>query len=222
MTLYQQTTHDTLVRPGLLFLNWSTIYCRLPGLLPSYIKTDNSAYLPNRVFLALFLLLILLALSRCALRRVRSAPVIVFFVIFSFSSLFPRPDLGAPQKMTDSRGYPALIYFSPPPAVQIDGQAWIFSGPAMTGILIESLRPFKSIGLELQNRLPGDTVRLAVAAFDQGPVRRQLPAAAALEIKLLQPPYKKIKNHYFYQLTMQGTTASGAAVPSWRLRIDAR
>ena len=222
LTLYQQTTHDTLVRPGLLFLNWSTIYCRLPDLLPSYIKTDNSAYLPNYVFLALFLLFIFLALRRCALRRVRSAPVIIFFVIFSFSSLFPRPDLGAPRKMTDSHGYPGLIYFNPQPAAQIDDQTWVFSGPATTAILIESLRPFKSIGLQLQNRLPGETVRLAVAAFDQGAVQRQLPAAAALEIQLQRPPYKKIKNHYFYQLYMRGQTASGATAPSWRLRIDAR
>jgi hypothetical protein len=220
MTLYQPTTHDTLVRPGLLFLNWSNVFCKLPGLLPSYIKTDNHAYLPNYVFLALFLLLISLALTHFDLRRIPGAPLIIFLAVFSFSSLFPRPDLSAPRKLLDNRGYPGFIYFNPQPEVQIDDQTWTFSGSEKYSILIQSRRPFKNIALQLQNRLPRETLHFTVAAFDEEPLQLQLPATAAGQINLRLPLNKKVKNHYFYQLYMQGKVTSAATVPTWRLHIN--
>jgi hypothetical protein len=222
MTLYQPTTHDTLIRPGLLFSNWSNIYCRLPGWLPSYIKTDNSGYLPNLVFLALFLIFMALAFSRSSRRRITGASAIVFLIVFSLSSLFPRPDMAAPRKLTDDRGYPVIIYFSPQPAVQIDDQTWTFSGSGPYSVLIESRLPFKNIALRLDSPLPQGALGLAVAAFDEKPLQRQLAAAGPAELDLNLPPYKKVKNRYFYQLRMEGRAVSAATVPSWRLRIRCR
>ena len=50
-TLYQPTTHDTLVRTGPHFFRIGATSCaNFPALLPSYIKTDNSGYLPNFLF----------------------------------------------------------------------------------------------------------------------------------------------------------------------------
>ncbi len=222
MTLYQPTTHDTLVRPGLIFLNWSSIFCKLPDLLPSYIKTDNSNYLPNFLFLALFLLFLFLALRKFSFRSARGAPFILFLAIFSLASLFPRPDLAAPQKLMDNHGYPGLIYFSPRPAAHIDDQTWIFSGPESCRMLIESRRPLKNIKLQLENRSRLETLVLEIAAFDDAPIRRQLPAAGAVQIDLRQPPHIKVKNRFFYQFTMQGKVSAAATAPAWLLRIPSR
>jgi hypothetical protein len=276
MTLYQPTTHDTLVRPGLLFSDWSNIYFRLPEVLPSYIKTDNSGYLPNFVFLALFLLFLYLSLtqqscevprkggiralnskfkiclkkltnsricykaltqrswkvprqggiraldSKSGRLRIHGAPLIIFFAIFAFSSLFPRPDLADPQKITDDHGYPGLIYFSPQPTERTDDRTWVFSSPGNCSILIESRRPLKSIALQLQNRSSGGTLCLALAVFDAEPIQRQLPAAGSVRINLQQPPYKKVENRYFYQLNMLGRLSAAAAIPTWLLRINSR
>jgi hypothetical protein len=219
-TLYQPTTHDTLVRPGLLFLNWSNIFCKIPNLLPSYIKTNNSGYLPNFLFLALFLLLLILSLCRCSSRSIRGAPLILFLTIFSLSSLFPRPDLTAPQLLTDSHGHPALIYFSPKPAAQIDDQTWIFSHPAICNVLIETRLSLKNIELKLENRSGQGALHLEIATFDEKYSQQQLPAAGMARIDLQQPPYKKVKNHYFYQLNLQGKVSAGVSTPAWLLRIN--
>jgi hypothetical protein len=218
MTLYQPTTHDTLVRPGLIFANWSNIYCGLPGLLPSYIKTDNSGYLPNHVILALFLLFLALALRRSGRRGLRLSPLVLFLAVFSLSSLFPRPDLSDPQPFTDERGRPVFAYFSPRPAARVADQAWIFCGPGDRGILLESRLPFKNIRLQLENRSPQAALRLEISAFDQGLARRELPAGGAAQVDL-QPPYKKLKGRFFYQLHLRGEVRGRTAAPTWRLSV---
>ncbi|MBN2400213.1 MAG: hypothetical protein JXI33_07715 [Candidatus Aminicenantes bacterium] len=222
MTLYQPTTHDTLIRPGLLFADWSNVFFNLPGLLPSYIKIDNSGYLPNFIFLALFLLLLTLSFIKFPRRRVHGFPLIVFLTVFSLSSLFPRPDLTAPRKLTDDRGYPGRIYFSPQPTEQIEDQTWIFSTSEKFSMIIESRRQLKNIALQLQNTMPRGTLQLAITAFEEKPLQRQLQAAESARINLQQPPYKKIKNRYFYQLHMQGKVPPAVSKPSWRLRIRFR
>ena len=53
-------------------------------------------------------------------------------------------------------------------------------------------------------------------------MRRQLPARGTDRILLQQPPYKKVKNRYFYQLHLQGKVPAAAAVPTWLLRVHLR
>ena len=222
MTLYQPTTHDTLVRPGLLFTDWSNVACKLPRLLPSYIKTENSAYWPNYVFLALFFVLSGLALISFKRRNIRGVPVILFLVVFSFSSLLPRPDLASPRQLIDSRGYPGLIYFTPPPTIQVNDQTWLFSETGDCHILIESRLPFKNISLQLENRSSRNELHLAVAAFDEKPQQLELAAASSGRINLRPPKYKKVKNSYFCQLHWQANVPYAAALPIWLLRIQFR
>ena len=105
-TLYQPTTHDTLVRPGLHFSELEQYVFDLPGLLPSYIKTDNSGYLPNsRSVLGLFPVLV--ASSEPCVRRARPAKslrprrpaaCIVFLAVFSLCQPVPAPRSGRSAK----------------------------------------------------------------------------------------------------------------------------
>jgi hypothetical protein len=222
VTLYQPTTHDTLVRPGLLFSEWSNVFFRLPRLLPSYIKADNSGYWPNVAFLGLFILCCVLAVRRGRRRRMRGAPLLLFLAVFSLSSLLPRPDLASPRPLTDSRGFPARIYFAPQPDVQVDDRTWVFSGPGSGRILIESRLPFKNVTLEIENRSAREELQLAVAAFDGVPQRRQLPAAASTRILLRPPAYKKAGKSYFCQLYVRAETPSARVIPVWKLRVHSR
>ncbi|TET22780.1 MAG: hypothetical protein E3J76_04515 [Candidatus Aminicenantes bacterium] len=45
--LYQPTTHEVGLRAGDMFVHLSNIYIFLPNILPSFIKVNNLAYLPN-------------------------------------------------------------------------------------------------------------------------------------------------------------------------------
>jgi hypothetical protein len=57
--LYQPTTAGETERAGLLFLQLSNLHFSLPKLLPSFLKIEDSAWLPNIVWIILFILFIL-------------------------------------------------------------------------------------------------------------------------------------------------------------------
>ncbi len=100
-TLYQPTTHDTLIRAGRLFQEWSNSRIHLPALLPSYIKVDNQGYLPNTIFLAAFLLLVVLALLPWRPRALRAPPAPARP---RYGARFPRHFLpGQPVPQTEPR-----------------------------------------------------------------------------------------------------------------------
>jgi hypothetical protein len=50
--LYQPTTHEVTSRPGEFFAYLGNLHIFLPLYLPSFIKVDNSRYLPNYIWLA--------------------------------------------------------------------------------------------------------------------------------------------------------------------------
>jgi hypothetical protein len=115
-TLYQPTTHDALIRPGLMFQQWSNLQINLPPLLPSYVKIDNSGYLPNIIFLGLAILGAALALAPVRKTGIRWFSVTVFMGSFILLSLFPRPGLYQPT-IIDHPGQMAYSLFHRNPQV---------------------------------------------------------------------------------------------------------
>jgi hypothetical protein len=225
-TLYQPTTHDSLVRAGLMFQNWSNTRIDLPALLPSFIKTDNHGYLPNTIFLLVFLLLVVFSLvpQRLTWRRgpVGPASVLIFAGLFSLCCLFPRLDLSAPRRLPGPRDLPCQVYFNPQPAAGGAETGWMFSGRGRGRMLIETLVPLKVIELGIRNRSGPATLDLDVNLFDARAARLHLPAAGARRILLLQPAYKKIKAHYYYQFELRSIAPGAAAGPAWLLRLAFR
>jgi len=53
--LYQPTTHEVTARPGEFFVYLSNLHFFLPPYLPSFIKVDNTRYLPNYIWLVALL-----------------------------------------------------------------------------------------------------------------------------------------------------------------------
>lgn len=224
-TLYQPTTHDTLLRTGLMFQNWSNSHIDLPALLPSYIKTVNRGYLPNTVIAMIFLLLVVFALTD---RQSKSrhwynslAPTLVFFGIFSLSSLFPRPDLANPQRLPGPRDLPCQVYFNPAASVISEKATWLCSGQHCR-MRIETLVPLKSIAINIQNRSTREPLEMTVALFDAAAARLSLQPESLKQVRLDRPRYKKIKSRYCYQFDLQIRNGPKGTAPAWLLGLKMR
>jgi hypothetical protein len=93
--LYQPTTHQFTSRPGEFFAYLGNLHLFLPPCLPSFIKIDNTRYLPNYVWLAaiaVFFLAYVFSRKERPLGRA-ALPLFVSFVLiagFFLWVLFPR------------------------------------------------------------------------------------------------------------------------------------
>ncbi len=223
-TLYQPTTHDTLLRQGLMFQNWSNSRIDLPGLLPSYIKTANRGYLPNAVFLAIFLLLVALALvpGRSPQRRSGGlACSLVFFGIFSLASLFPRPGMAGGQSLPGPRALPGRAYFTPAAARAGEEGTWLISARRCR-LRLETLAPLRSVLVRVQNRSQSGPLAMAVALFDVAAARWQLPPGASSQVRLERPQFRKINGRFGYQFDLQAGDGPAADAPAWLLGLELR
>ncbi len=224
-TLYQPTTHDTLLRPGLLFQQWSSSRIDLPSLLPSYIKTVNRHYLPNAIFLGIFLLLVILSLTRGRFPKRRRtfglAATAVFFGIFSLACLFPRPAQAVPQLLPGPRGLPCQVYLEPPAASGGDPSSWLCATPRCR-LRIESRVPLRSIEIRVQNRSARGPLKLTIRLFDAAKARWQLPPGESRQLRLDRPDFKKTRSRFGYQFELQAGNGFGKTGPDWLLGLKVR
>jgi len=223
-TLYQPTTHDTLLRPGLMFQNWSNSRIDLPSLLPSYIKTANRGYLPNVVLLGIFLLLVVLALVPWRSPGRRSgglAPSLVFLGIFSLASLFPRPGLAGAQRLLGPRDLPCLVYFTPAAATGSEKGTWLITTPRCR-LRIETKLPLSSVEVRVQNTSPQEPLELTVALFDWPAARWQLPPGASDRVRMDRPRYREINGRCGYQFELQAKDGPADTAPAWLLGLALR
>ncbi|MBN1939748.1 MAG: hypothetical protein JW843_09180 [Candidatus Aminicenantes bacterium] len=101
--LYQETTSGVTERAGSLFITLSNLHVYLPNFLPSFLKVEETGWVPNFIWIgALAALVAAFALSRPADKRLSfgghsaAAAVLLagFFVLYVF---FPRPVLMSPR-----------------------------------------------------------------------------------------------------------------------------
>lgn len=116
LALYQQTTVGISERFGSLFLRLSNLHFFLPRYLPSYLKVDNTHWIPNYVwFGAVLLFMALYILSKKNDFRVNipmhlgiaSFGILVVFVWLVF---YPRTVLLYPQRTTFPAGQKITFY----------------------------------------------------------------------------------------------------------------
>jgi hypothetical protein len=93
--LYQPTTHEFTSRPGEMFVFLSNTFMFLPSSLPSFIKVDNTGYLPNYFWiLGLIIFILTYALLKKEIRFKSSFHYFFsFFLVLGFFflwCLFPR------------------------------------------------------------------------------------------------------------------------------------
>jgi hypothetical protein len=114
--LYQPTTHQFTFRGSELFVSLSNMHFLLPDLLPSFLKLDNSRYVPNYVWLGLILIFAVGYAVKKDIRiprgfRFQAAGVWIllalFFLVFC---LYPRQVLLFPQNAAYSSGERVAFY----------------------------------------------------------------------------------------------------------------
>lgn len=114
--LYQPTTHEFTSRPGELFVYLSNLHFLLPLYLPSFIKVDNTRYLPNYVWLA-GILIFWAAYVLAKKERPLGRPVLTLLVYgtltasFFLWALFPRSPL-YPVKTVEYSSRSALGFYT--------------------------------------------------------------------------------------------------------------
>ena len=221
-TLYQPTTHDTLIRAGRLFQEWSNSRIHLPELLPSYIKVDNQGYLPNTISLAVFLLLVVLALLPWRPRVLRVprrrglVAALVFLGIFSLASLFPRLNRSEERLVTGPRDAPVRVVFEPRTDDGSDPAFW--SGTAGNCRLrIETMLALKAIEFRLENRSGREALQTTVSLFDVSAAGGTLAPGALEKLVLDRPRFKKIGARFGYQFDVRIRAAAAGAAPAWGL-----
>ncbi len=111
-TLYQQTTHDSPARGGLLFQKLSTIFFNIPDYLPSFAKTEgNFKYIPNIVLFVSFILLLIFALKKFEFKSTRILHTSIFAILFLLVSLFPKIPLYNPIKVDDPKNRNIIPFY---------------------------------------------------------------------------------------------------------------
>ncbi len=116
LSLYQLTTRGEIERSGKLFLHLSNLHFYLPQYLPSYLKIDNSGWIPNYVWLGIFLFLIVLYLAMkkhtftLGLKSQFTLLFLGFLVFYFIAVLYPRPVLLYPTKTSFPSGEKITFY----------------------------------------------------------------------------------------------------------------
>ena len=127
--LYQPTTHEFTFRGSQLFLHLSSLHFYLPALLPSFIKVNNLAYLPNYLWLAGILVFVLGYVWKKKDRPKKTPQAALPFipalltlcglsVFFLWFVLFPRTVLISPVRAAYSSGE-RISFFDLGPHVQM-------------------------------------------------------------------------------------------------------
>lgn len=114
--LYQPTTHQYTFRGSELFVSLSNLHFFLPDFLPSFLKLDNSGYVPNYVWLGLILIFVIGYAVKKDIRLPRGFLFqavciwILLALFFSIFCLFPRPVLLFPQNAAYASGERIAFY----------------------------------------------------------------------------------------------------------------
>lgn len=101
-TLYQQTTHDSVVRGGLMFQKLSNLYINITEFLPSFAKIKgNFEYIPNIVLFVFLIAFIFFAIKKITIINSKLFHVSIFIIILVLVSLFPQIPLYNPINVKD-------------------------------------------------------------------------------------------------------------------------
>ena len=161
-TLYQSTTHNYLDRSALLFQKLGNIHIDFSSILPSFIKVDgNFSYLPNVIFLILFMIFIVLSMKRIELKWTFPFRIPVLVLLFVVFSLFPRVSMYNPVKVKTAGGLSFLVHGNPYPKSDILDEFVFRSRDSSTKtVTISTIKELKKIELYLSGHMKKGTVEL--------------------------------------------------------------
>jgi len=210
--LYQETTAGTSERGGGLFYLLSNFHFRLTDFLPSFIKIDNSGWLPNYIWPAGCLLFIILYAClpprKVPLRPGRfiaGAPA-GGLVVFAWLVLYPRIVLLNPVKTAFPAGEKVTFYSLSRVARQVEPGKFLLPEDGRSYIFwFSSWREFRRMEMEFGS-LEGD-YEVEIGLFDrplfQGETRRETRS-----LELPNPPRYVCRGASYYRVTISITKRS--------------
>ena len=209
-TLYQPTTHDALTRPGLMFQQWSNLSVHLPALLPSYIKVDNSRYLPNTIFLGLTLLGLGFSLWKIRSAKVRPLLVVLFLAAFGILSLFPRPGLHAPILIDGPEHIPFFLFPGAGTPRSGTGGAFILDRGGDFRLLVGTRKKAPAIVLKWKNPAPAGEARISVYLFDRRLREINLEPGSIGRCEFTGPEARRNEGLFLYPFHLVVSVAPGS------------
>lgn len=211
--LYQQTTSGVTQRAGEMFLNLSNLHFYLPQFLPSYLKIDNKAWLPNYVWAGAFILFCLayLLVKKHDFRPklsihlgIVSITLVLVFVLWVF---VPQFILQSPTNITLPTGE-KLTFYSLGRVIRMPspGEFQLPRGDRAYIFHITSWRPIESFKLKFGST--HGTFDVNIHYFDQSVFRGKIQE----EMKSMEVPARvdyRIKRRHLYRISIELKKDSG-------------
>jgi len=206
LALKQPTTAGETERAGELFLLLSNLHFYLPKFLPSYLKIDNSKWLPNYVWIVILLLLIAVYLI---VKKHSLALKLSFHLLFVFIGLlvffvwivfFPRTVLLSPVHTPFPSGEKMTFYSLGRVARMIepgkfdlpeDNRAYVFD--------FTSWHKIKKFQIDFGS-LEGNyyvEIRFFDLELFKGETKKEIKT-----LDVLSPPLYRVKNRNFYRVSI--------------------
>jgi hypothetical protein len=203
-TLYQATTSDNKFRPGLMFQTWSSIHVNIADILPSFVKIEgNHTYLPNIIWLLVFLGLIIFALVKLQRRKIGGAAItIAFILLFAIFSLFPRIPTYNPVLVTQSGNIPYKIYRAALQPQKMARRPYFTSRPGGYLNTLSSWKRMKNLAIRLKNSGPA-RLRVNLTHFDHMEAQRDLEPGENGVVLLKNPRAKPFRNEFYYRIMVE-------------------
>ncbi|MCP5106943.1 MAG: hypothetical protein GY950_26400 [bacterium] len=205
-TLYQGATHQNLDRPGLMFQQWGNLHLSIPDILPSFVKVPgNFKYLPNLLFLVLFVVFIIVALKQMKNTRFRFFSPLLFVFLFAVVSLFPVIPTYNPILLTPEDGsasIPCKIYGESYYPTRAAERKFPLPGKRAHSFTVSTLKPVPLFVLDFENNGEKNCA-VYISNFDRRLKGERIPARKRRKIYLENPRYRRFKNHYFYRFHLK-------------------
>jgi hypothetical protein len=213
LSLYQLTTVGISQRFGTLFVQLSNLHFILPRYLPSYLKLDNSGWIPNYAWLGAVLLFMGLYIL-CKKHDFRITPSFHLgaasfgiLIMFFWLSLYPRTVLLYPQRVTFPEGQKITFFALGQVARMIEpGQFHLPRDNRDYVFHFTSWQKLKELRLLFGS--PDGVFDVELRLFDVVLFKDQT-SSQAQTLRIPEPLFYRYKNTHLYRLSIHLERKSG-------------
>jgi hypothetical protein len=222
--LYQPTTAMETERAGLLFRQLSNLHYSLPKLLPSFLKIENSFWLPNIVWVVL---LVLFILAYILIKRHSFPPKYSYFVSATMIGLgvfylwfvfYPRTIIVHPQDITYPSGDKITFYaYSRSARMTTPGVFDLVEENRLYSFYFSTWRKLHDLRLDLgsERGVYWAEIRYFDKIIFQGETKERSKTLRFPPV----PPYK-LKNQHLYHISIYLKNKSDAVTAKFPYRFS--
>ncbi|MFC2160240.1 hypothetical protein ACFLRX_01155 [Acidobacteriota bacterium] len=211
--LYQPTTSGETQRAGEIFLHLSNLHFYLPQFLPSFLKIDNRAWLPNTIWILAFVLFITVysIMKKHSFKTKLSVHVLfvctALIIVFCWGVLYPQFILLSPTNVTLSTGE-KLTFYSLGRVIRMPspGQFQLPRDNRSYVLNYSSWRPVEAFWVNFGS-LDG-VFDVDIQYFDQTLFKGQI-SEEMKSVRVASSDFYRYKKRYLYRLSINLRRTSG-------------